>query len=110
MAYVYEFLYRGRPNGESAYHVVLADVVNTLGRDQHVESNALTPEQAEARGFPLKAVLAEINTVVMAERDQALADKAAAERERDIAVADKEAAERERDQALAVDRARAPVR
>ena len=89
MAYVYEFLYRGRPNGESAYHVVLAEeVTDSFGRNRLSESNALTPAQAEALGFPLPTIIVDINAAVMAERDQAVTEKVAAEAARDRAIAD----------------------
>ena len=100
--YVYEFLYRGRPNGESAYHVVLADVVaDALGQSRHVESSVLTPEQATTLGFPLTTIIAEINATVLIERDRALAEKAALEMERDRVITEKDTAIRERDAAVA---------
>ena len=117
MAYIYEFLYRGRPNGDSAYHVVLGDVVLNFGREQHVESSVLTPEQADKLGFPLEAIIAEINTAVMIARDQAVLEKAVVEAERDAAIAqrdqalvEKTIAEAERDAALAKPASGAPRR
>lgn len=99
--YVYEFLWRGRPNGETAYHVILANEQNLFGEVRHVESNVLTPAQAEAQGFPLAAVLADINAAALKARDAAIADKTKAEQERDQAIAEKAVVEAERDQAIA---------
>lgn len=57
-----EFLYR-RPIPEEkrggTYHVVLTDGVKLRG--------PMTPEQAEAEGFPLPAILAEINEAARGE-------------------------------------------
>ena len=99
--YVYEFLYRGRPNGDSAYHVILGDVVDNFGQPKHVESSVLTPAQAEALGFPLPKIIEGINAAVMAERDQAVADKEAAERILETERTEKAEVESARDRALA---------
>lgn len=90
--YVYEFLWRGRPDGEVAYHVILAEEVDTLGKKTHVESDVLTPERAEAMGFSLKTVIKEINAAALVARDRAIAEKEKAETERDKAQADYDAA------------------
>lgn len=81
--YVYEFLYRGRPNGDVAYHVILADEVEVMGKVTHVERGPLTPEAAAELGFPLKKIVAGINAEVLVARDRAIAEKLAAEAERD---------------------------
>ncbi len=88
--YLYEFLYRGRPEGSTeppAWHVVLGQQVTLPGaaEAQFVASGALTPAQAEAAGFPLTAVLAGIDAAALAGRDAALAEAAEARRERDAA-------------------------
>lgn len=71
---IYEFLYRGPIAAEkrpSAWHVILAEEVTSFGETKLNTKGPMTPEQSEAAGFPLSAVLAEINTTVMAERDAA---------------------------------------
>jgi hypothetical protein len=83
MMYVYEFLWRGRPDGEVAYHVILADEVDTFGKKSHVESGVLTPEQAEEMGFPLAAIIDNINAAALKARDQAIAEKSVVEEDRD---------------------------
>lgn len=86
MLYVYEFLWRCQANGETAYHVCLAEeIVDGFGKMRHIESDAMTPQQAEALGFPLTAIIAGINTAVMAERNSAIVGKTKAEAERDQA-------------------------
>lgn len=69
--YLDEFLYRGRPEGSDqppAYHVILGSVTRDgFGKTVVTTSDALTPEQAEAAGFPLPAALAAINAGAMAE-------------------------------------------
>lgn len=97
-AYVYEFLWRGRINGDVAYHVILADEVDAIGGRTHVESGPLTPEQAEAKGFPLTAIVAEINATTLIDRDRALSDKATAETDRDRALAEAETVARENEE------------
>ncbi|SFV05960.1 hypothetical protein SAMN02799631_04327 [Methylobacterium sp. 174MFSha1.1] len=89
--YLYEFLYRGRPEGDSeppAWHVVIGQMVQLPGAaaPQFVSSGPLTPEQAEAAGHSLSAVLDGINAAALAGRDAAVADAAAARRERDDAL------------------------
>ena len=82
--YVYEFLYRGRVKDEdSAYHVILADEIDLAGQKKHVETPPMTASQAEALGFPLPAILADINATMLAERDSARAEKDAIKAERD---------------------------
>ncbi|GJD63320.1 hypothetical protein [Methylobacterium frigidaeris] len=108
-AYLYEFLYRGRPAGSAeapAWHVVLGRHVTPPGASeaQFVASGALTPAQAEAAGFPLSAVLDGIDAAALAGRDAAMAAAEAARRDRDemaeardVAAAARDAAEAERD-------------
>ena len=99
MAYVYEYLYRGRVREEdAAYHVIIGDVIDVLGEKKHVETPPLTAAQAEAMGFPLPRILAEINTVMLNERDAARQDshQARMERDRMAAELDRMAAERDR--------------
>lgn len=91
-AYLYEFLYRGRPPGSAeapAWHVVIGQNVTLPGssESQFVSSGALTPAQAEAAGFPLPTILTSIDAAAMASRDAALADAAKARQERDEALA-----------------------
>lgn len=90
--FLYEFLYRGRPAGSAeapAWHVMIGQHVTPPGaaEAQFVASGALTPAQAEAAGFPLSAVLAEIDAAALAARDAALAEAEAARRERDALAA-----------------------
>jgi hypothetical protein len=86
--YLYEFLWRGRPNGETAYHVILGEEVDTLGKKSHIESHALTPEQAEEMGFPIASIIENINAMALIERDRAIADKIVAESQRDEALSE----------------------
>lgn len=90
--YVYEFLWRGRPDGEASYHVILAEQIESFGKTAHVESGVLTPEQAKTLGFPITAIVKNINAMALAARDQALTEKAAAEAERDAAIAERDRA------------------
>jgi len=64
--FVYEFLYRGALDA-SAWHVVLAETADVMGQPTLVTSPPLTPDQAQAQGFALEAVLAGINTQTLAE-------------------------------------------
>lgn len=61
--YLYEFLWRGQPDGSSDYHVILAaPQVNPLtGATSILTGSAMTPTQAEAAGFPLATVIDTIN-------------------------------------------------
>jgi hypothetical protein len=81
--YVYEFLYRGRPNGDVAYHVILAEEVEAMGQKRHVERGPLTPEAAAELGFPLEKIVEGINAEALVARDRAIAEKLVAEMERD---------------------------
>lgn len=84
MAYVYEFLYRGRPDGSEAYHVIVADEVkDPAGIVKHIETAPMTPAQAEAAGFPLDKILSEITAAALRDREQAITAKLEAEAERD---------------------------
>lgn len=78
--YLYEFLYRGRPPGDaeaSAYHVVLAAAgTDAFGQATTAIGPAMTPDQARAKGFDLPAIVAAINTEVMAENAALKADLA----------------------------------
>ena len=69
--YVYEFLYRGpqQHNGnKGAWHIVLGnDVADGFGNTKTLTSGPMTPEAAKAAGVELPAILAEINTEVMAQ-------------------------------------------
>lgn len=68
--FVEEFLYRGRGDGSSAWHVVLASEVDDgLGGSTLVRRGPLTPAQAEAAGFSLDTVIADINTAALARGD-----------------------------------------
>lgn len=66
--YLDEFLYRGKPDGSAgAYHVVLGSAtVDAFGAPQLSLSGALTPEQASEKGFPLPAIIAAMNTDLLA--------------------------------------------
>lgn len=78
--YVDEFLYRGRADDtKSAWHVVLA-VADTdpFGKSIVHLSDPMTPEQAEKEGFPLSAILADINAQTLADLGTTRADLAAA--------------------------------
>ncbi|MEN3234207.1 hypothetical protein PUR29_33145 [Methylobacterium ajmalii] len=95
-AYLYEFLYRGRPAGSAeapAWHVIIGQHVTPPGATapQFVASGALTPAQAEAAGFPLASVLEGIDTAALAGRDAALADARTSSGERDAALAERDA-------------------
>lgn len=104
--YVEEFLFRGRcPDNEAdkqaAYHVVLAQfVAGPDGSTQLLRTQPLTPEQADAKGFPLGKIVGEIAANAM--RDKDAADKAAAvaRDKAETASAEKAAAVQERDEAL----------
>lgn len=79
---IYEFLYRGPITAEkrpSAWHVIIAEEYTSFGETKLNTKGPLTPEQSEAAGFPLSAVLAEINTAAMTERDAAVAATTAEE-------------------------------
>ena len=71
--YVDEFLYRGKPPGSAdlpAWHVVLGDAVtNGFGEPSISLSGPMTPERAEALGFPLAAIVAQINAGMAAAAD-----------------------------------------
>ena len=83
--YLEEFLYRGRPDGQTpAYHMVLGDAgVDAFGNPSLSLSGPLTPAQAEALGFPLSAVADAINTGTMAALTQVQSELAAVMAERD---------------------------
>lgn len=79
-----EFLYRGPIAEEKrggTYHVVLRDEVTGKLR------GPMTPAQAEAEGFPLDALIAEINAQAASEVTTLRAEKEAVEVERDAAKA-----------------------
>lgn len=71
--YVYEFLFRGRPEGSSdapAWHVAIESRVDTgLG---HVAPHVVTlnMERAKAEGWTLPKIIADINADAMAEADR----------------------------------------
>lgn len=85
--FLYEFLYRGRAPGSSqpaAYHVILAQEIALPGQPaQTAIGHAMTPEQAEAAGYPLPDLLSAINAAAMAERDALRQQLAAVTAERD---------------------------
>lgn len=65
--FVEEFLYRGRAEGPSAWHVVLGVVVDDgFGETTLNLKGPLTPGQAEAMGYPLSKVVEGINAGVLA--------------------------------------------
>lgn len=73
---IYEFLYRGPIAAEkrpSASHIILSEEVTSFGETKLLTKGPLTVAQAEAAGFPLSAVFTEINTVILGERDAAVA-------------------------------------
>lgn len=82
-----EFLYRGphSKNGNVAgWHVVLVEeTTDVFGGIARSFSGALTPEQAEALGFPLPVIINAINTTVLAERDALKTERDALKTERD---------------------------
>ena len=60
--YLYEFLYRGQPDGTGDFHVVLAGTsTDAFGVVTTQQSKAMTPDQAAAAGFPLPTIIAGIN-------------------------------------------------
>ena len=60
--YLYEFLYRGQPDGTGDFHVVLAGAsTDAFGVVTTQQSQAMTPDQAAAAGFPLPTLIAGIN-------------------------------------------------
>lgn len=86
--YLYEFLYRSWALGagkSDAYHVILAQDVAMPGQDHPhtVVGPPMTPEQAEAAGYPLPDLLSAINGAAMAERDALRQQLAAVTAERD---------------------------
>ncbi|BAQ44412.1 hypothetical protein [Methylobacterium aquaticum] len=97
--YIYEFLFRGRPEGSAepaAWHVIIGQTTEVPGSgEQLVTSGALTPEKAEAAGFSLSSILSGIETRAMAERDAAATEAAAARQERDAVIAERDAAKAE---------------
>jgi hypothetical protein len=96
--FVEEFLYRGREDNTSIWHVILAEYLT--GADEKrkfVTYGPLTPEQSEAMGFPLATIIAEINATAMIERDKAVEEKIKYEAERDQAIVEKTIVEADRD-------------
>lgn len=105
-----EFLYRGRPSTSSqpsGWHVVIGAIGDET-MNKPVLSDPMTPEQAEAAGFPLSVILEGINSKALIERDAAHTDRdekvAAAETDRDQKVAAAEADRDERVSAAQADR------
>jgi hypothetical protein len=88
--FVEEFLYRGRAPADlqpSAWHVILGDAVtDAFGKQSISLSDALTPSQAEALGFPLSKVIAGINDELAKQVDVLSAELAATKGERDRAI------------------------
>ncbi|MFE1601644.1 hypothetical protein [Methylobacterium sp. ID0610] len=88
--FLYEFLFRGRPPGDPelpAWHVVIGQYVSLPGSEpQFVSSGPLTPEKAQAAGFPLDVVIGDLATAAMVGRDALAAELATARQERDAAV------------------------
>lgn len=67
-----EFLYRGRPEGdprEPAWHVVLLENLgtSTVSKQAHYERHTLNMAQAEAAGYPLPKLIADINAEALKE-------------------------------------------
>lgn len=89
------FVWRGRPpwgTDAPAYHVAIGRAIEEDdGSRERLSDLTLTPAQAEAAGFSLSVIGAEINTAALAERDAAAADAATARQERDTAVAERDA-------------------
>lgn len=105
MAYVSEFLYRGRdPQHEAGkaadYHVVIADWQKGPDGYRPLYSAALTPAQAENSGFPLDTILKEVAAAAIMRAEQAEAIAKSATADRDAAHEAKVAAEKERDEAI----------
>lgn len=68
MSFVQEFLYRGNANDTGAWHVVLGNVVEDgFGGERLLLTPPMTPAQATTAGFPLPAVIVDINTATLAE-------------------------------------------
>jgi hypothetical protein len=66
--FIEEFLYRGKSDGASAWHVVLGTVVDDGFGDKKLNlKGPMTPAQAEEGGYPLPAILSAINGVALAE-------------------------------------------
>ena len=69
---IYEFLYRGPTpeNGNKpAWHVVIAEAVQAFGKTELRTLGPLTPAMAQARGFALADIVAEINAEALKDRD-----------------------------------------
>lgn len=102
--WIEEFLFRGRPPGSTeppAYHVVIGQQVSDPFEPDKKTRRLLgpmTPEQAEAMGFPASALVAGINDAAVAEvakaHDAVIAaiGDATAERQARIAAEDQVAA------------------
>lgn len=88
--FVYEVLYRGRPDGTGDFHVVLAEEAtgaDAFGRPQSMAiSDAMTPQQAKDLGFDLPALLSGINAGLANQVASQRAEIEAALSERDAAV------------------------
>lgn len=75
--YIHEFLFRGRPNGATEFHVYLAAVVADPFTGEPmapVLNGPLTLEQAEEHGFPLPTILDVINGQALNELSAARAE------------------------------------
>jgi hypothetical protein len=88
--FVYQYLYRGRPesghgSGSPDWSVVLGRYVEMpgLSEPRMLETGPLTPEQAAAAGFPLSGIIDGINAAALADRDAQAAALVAMTAERD---------------------------
>ena len=70
-AYLYEFLFRGKPPGSAQapdYHVIVAvPGTDAFGNPTIAYSQAMTPDQATAGGMTLPTIISGINAALTAE-------------------------------------------
>ena len=75
--YIHEFLFRGRPNGATEFHVYLGAVVDDPFTGEPMDpvlNGPLTLEQAAEKGFPLPSIIASINAQALNELSAARAE------------------------------------
>lgn len=80
--FVAEFVFRGRHESEgqpAAFHARLGDAVARFGQTQIIYSEPMTPEALEAAGFPLTAIVADLNAQALADSNSLRARLTAAE-------------------------------
>lgn len=99
--YIEEFLFRGRdpdnePDKEAAWHVSVAQFVETVGGVQQVSTGPLSAAKALAAGYDLTDVITGINAEIMLQAEALREMVAVLETERDTL--------RERASALEVER------